>query len=90
MKYQICVDKNFGKMIEEHMKAEGKPVQEKMTGDVVEMVVYPAFDPEPDEEVALLLFDGSILGYIRAKINDFRRKIDATRFGWPKMVETEE
>ena len=89
MKYMMCVDGDLGKQVDKRLNA-GTPVRDAFTGDMVEMVAFPASDPSQEDDVALLLFDGSIRGYIRAKINDFKQKIDATRFGWPKLVETEE
>ena len=91
MKYRICVDGDLGRQLDKSLNA-GKLVQDNSTGDMLEMVAFPASDPDPspEDDVALLLIDGSIRGYIHAKINDFKQKIDATRFGWPKLVETEE
>lgn len=89
MKYRICTDNEFGTAIDQLLK-EGNTVRDNVTGDVIEMVAFSIDDPEGEGPDALLLYDGTILGYIRAKINDFRKKIDATKFGWPKLVETEE
>ena len=89
MKYRVCVNQEFGKTINQKLK-EGNIVRENITGDVIELVAFSVEDPEDERPDALLLFDGSILGYLRAKLNDFTDHIDSTRFGWPKLVETEE
>lgn len=90
MKYRVCVKKEFGKTIDQELMT-GKTVREDTTGDVVEMVAFSRVETEADRPDALLLFDGTVRGYLKAKIGDFKSKIDATRIGWPKnLVVTDE
>ena len=90
MKYQISVDHDFGKEMDRKLAADQDVKQiSNFDGGEIMMVAF-GIDPETDCPDAVLLMEGNLINFIRAKLYAWQEGIDCIRFGWPKNLEVTE